>query len=116
MSPDKKYLSLEEVAELLGVNYQLIYRLARSGELPAVRLGRVYRVAESDLDAYLEKSKTSSSVARPAGTCAACGKTYRSEQALGESCAECGAPICVDCWKRLGVRFCREHQPAANDA
>jgi excisionase family DNA binding protein len=30
-----------------------IYRLIRRGELPAVRVGRNYRVRASDLDAYL---------------------------------------------------------------
>ena len=57
MSPEQEYLSLEDVAELLGVNYQLIYKLVRSGELPAVRLGRVYRVQRSDLDRYLARSR-----------------------------------------------------------
>lgn len=108
MSPDKKYLSIEEVADLLGVNYQLIYRLARSGELPAARIGRVYRVAVSDLDAYLEKSKK---VAAGGGTCSVCGKHYTSGLSLKEGCLECGAPICVDCWTRKGIRYCRQHQP-----
>ena len=54
----RQFLSLEEVAELLSVNYQLVYRLVRAGELPAVRLGRVYRVDRNDLDDFLERSKT----------------------------------------------------------
>lgn len=31
-----------------------IYRLIRSGELPAVRVGRNYRVRENDLAVYLD--------------------------------------------------------------
>lgn len=108
MAPDTKYHSLEEVAELLGVNYQLIYRLVRSGELPAIRVGRVYRVASKDLDAYLERGKTTAAAA--GGTCSACGKSYASALSLKEQCLECGAPICVDCWQRRGLRHCREHQ------
>ncbi len=54
----RQFLSLEEVAKLLNVNYQLVYRLVRAGELPAVRLGRVYRVDRNDLDDFLERSKT----------------------------------------------------------
>ena len=56
MGTEAEYLSLEEVAEMLGVTYQLIYRLARSGELPAVRLGKLYRVARGDLEKYLDRS------------------------------------------------------------
>ncbi len=58
MSEEKKFLSLEEVSDLLDVDYQLVYRLARSGELPAARIGRIYRVARQDLEAYLERAKT----------------------------------------------------------
>ncbi len=106
MAPDTKYMTIEEVAELLGVTYQLIYRLVRSGELPAVRLGRVYRITGSDLDAYLEKTKTGS--VAPVYVCTACGKTYKSESSVGEECIDCGAPICLDCRQRLGVRRCRK--------
>ena len=38
---NEEYKSLEEVADMLGVTYQLIDRLVRSGELPAVRLGKL---------------------------------------------------------------------------
>ena len=107
MSPEKEFMSLEEVAELLGVNYQLIYKLVRSGELPAVRVGRVYRVQRGDLDAYIERSKTAAAAA--GGTCSACGRTYQSSLSLSQSCTECGEPICEDCWTRLQVRRCREH-------
>jgi excisionase family DNA binding protein len=107
MAPDVKYLSLEEVAELLGVDYQLIYRQVRKGELTAVRIGRVYRVAASDLDAYLERSKTTGSAGEH--VCAACCRTYRSSESVKNECLECGAPVCLDCWARRGVRHCREH-------
>ena len=106
MAPDRKYMTLEEVAELLGVNYQLIYKLVRNGELPAVRIGRIYRITETDLDAYLASARTTGG---EGGACAACGKTYHSPLSLKDACVECGAPICVDCWSRVGVRHCREH-------
>lgn len=47
-------LTAAEVADQLRVSTMTIYRLIRSGELPAVRVGRNYRVRASDLDAYLE--------------------------------------------------------------
>ncbi len=105
MSPDKEFLSLDDVAALLGVHYQLIYKLVRAGELPASRVGKVYRVSRKDLDAYLETSK----IDRGGGVCSACAKTYQSKLSLNQSCKECGAPICLDCWERKRVRVCSEH-------
>ena len=106
---NEEYKSLEEVADMLGVAYQLIYRLVRSGELPAVRLGKLYRVASSDLDAYLERSKG----AAAGGTCSVCGTFYKSKKSLEQTCSEdgCEAAICFDCWNRLGVRKCPAHSP-----
>ncbi len=100
MTFTKPYLSLEEVAEHLGVTYQLIYKLVRSGELPAARLGRIYRVGAKDLETYLEKAKEPSD----AGICSACGKSYQSPNSLKYSCRITGEPICVDCWERKGIR------------
>ena len=54
----EKFYSLEEVAELLGVNYQLIYRLVRAGDLPALKIGRIYRVTQAGLDEYLQAQNT----------------------------------------------------------
>lgn len=47
-------LTAGEVADLLRVSTMTVYRLIRAGELPAVRVGRSYRVRQVDLDAYLE--------------------------------------------------------------
>ena len=103
----EEYKSLEEVAEMLGVTYQLIYRLVRSGELPAVRLGRLYRVSRADLNHYLERSKRSTS----GGICSVCGTFYRTQGSLNNFCTEegCSEPICFDCWTRLGIRRCAKH-------
>lgn len=46
-------LTAAEVADQLRVSTMTIYRLIRRGELPAVRVGRNYRVRERDLEAYL---------------------------------------------------------------
>lgn len=106
---NEEYKSLEEVAEMLGVTYQLIYRLVRSGELPAVRLGKLYRVSSSDLADYLERSKRAAS----GGTCSVCGTQYKTKESLTQTCIEagCDEPVCFDCWTRLGVRYCKKHQP-----
>lgn len=50
---DDHLLTAAEVADELRVSTMTIYRLIRSGELPAVRVGRNYRVRSSDLERYL---------------------------------------------------------------
>lgn len=104
----KEFYSLEEVADLLGVNYQLIYKLVRGGQLPAVRIGRLYRVVRRDLDAFIAESKSSSG-----GVCAVCGRRYHSRLSLANSCIECGGPICTDCWGRRKIHVCPGHQEEA---
>lgn len=47
-------LTAAEVADQLRVSTMTIYRLIRSGELPAVRVGRNYRVRAGDLASYLD--------------------------------------------------------------
>lgn len=46
-------LTAAEVADQLRVSTMTIYRLIRRGELPAVRVGRNYRVRATDLERYL---------------------------------------------------------------
>ncbi len=110
MSSEKEFYSLEEVGERLGVTYQLIYRLVRAGELPAMRIGKLYRVSGKDLDHYLEQSKQASV---SGGVCSNCGKTYQSRLSLSQVCSEdgCEAPVCVDCWERKKQRYCKQHRP-----
>lgn len=104
MEENKNYYSLEEVADMLGVNYQLIYRLVRSGEIPAIQLGRVYRVQRADLMSYLESRKTGGAAKEM--ICDGCGVKYASKESFPGVCEECGAPLCVDCWTRQEKRKC----------
>lgn len=41
---------------MMRVSKMTVYRLVHNGELPAVRVGRSFRVTEEDVNAYLEKS------------------------------------------------------------
>jgi excisionase family DNA binding protein len=54
-------LTTEEVLGYLRVTPGTIYRLIRTGELPALRIGRQWRFRRSDLDEWLDRQ-------RPAGT------------------------------------------------
>lgn len=51
-----KLMTVAEVAAVMRVSKMTVYRLVHSGELPAVRVGRSFRVSEADLDDYLRRS------------------------------------------------------------
>jgi len=53
---DPKFLTVAEVASMMRVSKMTVYRLVHNGELPAVRVGRSFRVTEDDVDEYLRKS------------------------------------------------------------
>ncbi|MEV6629339.1 helix-turn-helix domain-containing protein [Actinoplanes sp. NPDC051470] len=44
--------SPEQVADLLGLHVRTVRGYIRDGRLPAVRIGKQYRIAQSDLDAF----------------------------------------------------------------
>jgi len=54
--PESKFLTVAEVAAMMRVSKMTVYRLVHNGELPAVRVGRSFRVEEKDVDEYLRKS------------------------------------------------------------
>ena len=51
-----RFLTIAEVAAMMRVSKMTVYRLVHSGELPAVRVGRSFRVTEADVDDYLRRS------------------------------------------------------------
>jgi excisionase family DNA binding protein len=55
-NPESKFLTVAEVAAMMRVSKMTVYRLVHNGELPAVRVGRSFRVLETDVDEYLRKS------------------------------------------------------------
>jgi excisionase family DNA binding protein len=50
------FLTVAEVAALMRVSKMTVYRLVHSGELPAARVGRSFRVPEEAVRRYLRDS------------------------------------------------------------
>jgi excisionase family DNA binding protein len=48
-----KFLTVAEVAALMRVSKMTVYRMVHAGELPAVRVGRSFRVPEKAVHDYL---------------------------------------------------------------
>ena len=51
-----KFLTVAEVAAAMRVSKMTVYRLVHNGELPAVRVGRSFRVPEQAVHTYLQGS------------------------------------------------------------
>jgi excisionase family DNA binding protein len=48
-----RFMTVAEVAQLMRVSTMTVYRLIKAGDLPATRVGKSYRITETDVDEYL---------------------------------------------------------------
>ena len=109
------FYTVKTAADYLGVEYKTVWRLIRGGQLPAVRVGRVYRIHPQDLEAYLQAQRASASPQpTPEGEpilCGHCGRVLY-EADLGGVCEHlaCDEPLCSSCWEQ-GFHHCRAHRP-----
>jgi len=57
---EKRYFTIKDVAEQLGLHKTTIYRLAKKGELPAFKVGNQWRFDKNILEEWIrnEASKT----------------------------------------------------------
>lgn len=53
-----KLLTVNEVAKILRVSNMTVYRLVKSKQLPAIRVGKNYRIKESDVEEYLNRGSS----------------------------------------------------------
>ncbi|MCX6549742.1 MAG: helix-turn-helix domain-containing protein [Acidobacteria bacterium] len=67
--PAEPFLTPTEVLVRLRVNVKTLYRLIGHGELPAVRIGRQWRVRPHDLESWLRRQERGvvTHVPEPAG-------------------------------------------------
>jgi excisionase family DNA binding protein len=54
--PEVKFLTVAEVAAVMRVSKMTVYRLVHAGELPAVQIGRSFRVPEQAVYDYLDRA------------------------------------------------------------
>ena len=52
-------VTVAEVAAAMRVSNMTVYRLIKSGELPALRVGKNYRLRESDVERFLVERSVS---------------------------------------------------------
>ncbi len=59
---DKPWLSVADICEYMEVSTFVVTSVLRSGELPAVKFGREWRVATGDFEDWINAQRTSSSL------------------------------------------------------
>lgn len=52
---DDPLLTVGEVAQVMRVSNMTVYRLIKSGQLAALRVGKNYRIRRRDVDRYLSQ-------------------------------------------------------------
>lgn len=52
-----EWLSTREASRQLGITVRTLYRLIDSGQVAAYKFGRVIRLSQADIDAYLERAR-----------------------------------------------------------
>lgn len=57
---EKDWLSVADICEYMGVSTFVVTRVLRSGELPAVKMGREWRVSRVDFEDWLNAQRLSS--------------------------------------------------------
>ncbi|WP_308210359.1 helix-turn-helix domain-containing protein [Nocardiopsis dassonvillei] len=51
-----RFLTVAEVASIMRVSKMTVYRMVHSGVLPAIRVGRSYRVPERSVHEYVDET------------------------------------------------------------
>ena len=54
---EEEYYSINEIAKTLNVAYLTVYRWVKSKRLTAYKVGKQYRIKESDLNRFIVKQK-----------------------------------------------------------
>jgi excisionase family DNA binding protein len=128
----KEFLTLQEVAEWLGISDKTVSRLILSGQIPAAKVGGLYRLRLADVEEYVEKQKVlphaedksrslahySSAGSAPlaatleGSSCGRCQRLLRGLTGQAGKCQEssCNLPLCRICWSNEYDRYCRRHR------
>ena len=51
---EQRLLDVVEVAKILGVSKQMIYKLEKNGDLPCVQIGRRKKFRPEDIEKYID--------------------------------------------------------------
>ncbi len=60
MVAEHQLLTVREVAETMRVSTMTVYRLIRDGDMPAIRVGKHFRLRVDDVDEFLSSRTVNS--------------------------------------------------------
>ncbi|MCU0484841.1 MAG: helix-turn-helix domain-containing protein [Anaerolineales bacterium] len=110
-------MKIDEVARLLRVNPRTVYRRVWKGDLQAAKVGGLYYIRRSDLQAMLDQGRglQTTEEGRSAGVlkCGACYRILENDTQIAQTCVAdgCDQLICTDCHAR-GIETCNQHSPS----
>lgn len=55
---DERFYSIYEIAELLNVSDGAVRKWLKAGALKGIKLGRIWRIRESDFDKFLKERES----------------------------------------------------------
>lgn len=64
MTPEKKYITVPELAKMLGVSRITIYNRVKKGQIPATKIGKTYVITDKTVAGILGNKLTDRSKAR----------------------------------------------------
>jgi excisionase family DNA binding protein len=59
------FLTTEEVLDYLQINLRTVYRLARAGKIPAIRVGRLWRFRKKDIEVWVANQRRGDALDKP---------------------------------------------------
>lgn len=51
-----RFLQITDVAETLSISARQVYALIKSGELPAIKVGKAWRIEATELENYIQRA------------------------------------------------------------
>lgn len=51
-----RFLQITDVAQILNISVRQAYSLVTTGELPAIKVGRSWRIEADELEAYIQRA------------------------------------------------------------
>ena len=64
----KEWLSVADICEYMDVSPYVVTRVLRARELPAIKMGREWRVARGDFEDWLNAQRITSAILPPINT------------------------------------------------
>jgi PTS system nitrogen regulatory IIA component len=55
---EERLMSIKEVAEYLQVDMSTLYLWSQRGQIPAMKVGKMWRYRRSEIDAWLDEHRT----------------------------------------------------------